>query len=174
MKNDFSLDLLGILTLIRGIPGIVSIWFIVNDKCLGAGSCLIFCVWLDGGIGCYSKRKSLKKTISTIQIETLIDFLCFICVPVQFSSLYCNNFMIIIGFTLFIFSGICRMARFNIEGLIEGKYFGLPVTYNGYLFPIFGLILYYFPNLNSNLMFFCGYITTSYLMITKKLKIPEF
>jgi len=35
----------------------------------------------------------------------------------------------------FILAAASAWPAFNTEGLVDGRYRGLPVTYNGYLFP---------------------------------------
>lgn len=74
---------------------------------------------------------------------------------------------------VFVLAGAFRLARFAAEGLVNGGYRGLPVTYNGYLIPLTGI-------LTATVLPYPGWvwpaalIALAGLMVSTRFTVPEF
>ena len=174
MENKFKIGLVGALIFFRGAPGFFIIWFSLLDLKLFAGVSFVLAVWLDVLICWYFSKKNFVKSANDIQIEGFIDFLCFVIAPIIFVFSYSSHIFLLPGSLLFAFAGIYRICRYNIESLTEGKYQGLPVTYNGYLFPMGGILEHYLLSGYATGLFFCLFVIVSFLMVSRKIRVPEF
>ena len=72
--------------------------------------------------------------------------------PAAFLDCVCPDRRAALPLAVFIMAGIAGLARFQVEGLARGGDRGLPVTYNGYIFPVAALTLSYWPEWNSILL----------------------
>ena len=106
---------------------------------LGAGG-LVACVWMDAVAGWLARRRTWLHSPFSRQSELLADFICFIWAPVAWVAADGLDWPAWAGAGVFVVAGAYRLARFQAEGLVRGGYRGLPVTYNGYLIPLAGLL----------------------------------
>jgi len=130
-------------------------------------------VWADVALGWLSSQRKWAKGNSQKQIEGFTDFLCFLWAPVQFTVAFCPHPALWVLASVFILAGAFRLARFNVEGLVEGRYRGLPVTYNGYLFPLAALASHFLFPRGTPFLFGGLFLLLALLMASSILRIPE-
>ena len=139
MGTSFRMDRFAWCVLLRFLPGLSCIVLSNLHQSLASGLSLILAVWADAVLGWIARRHGWEKTFTHCQLEGFVDFICFIWAPVEFVLAQNESRLPLYAIPLFILAGCFRLARFNVEGLVAGKYRGLPVTYNGYLFPLVAL-----------------------------------
>lgn len=173
MERQFKLDRFGALIFFRGFPGIVAFFSAQQMKPFLAGTFLILSIWADVLLCRFSSKWQWEKNRNHVQIEGFIDFFCFIIAPVQFGFLFGSAKILIPFAAIFILAGIYRLARFNVEGKINGGYSGLPVTYNGYLFPLAALPASFLTQQSTDFLFCFLFLLLSFLMTTSSFTTPE-
>lgn len=132
-----------IFTLVNVALGLISIVFSINDNFNYAASVLIVAVvfdYLDGRIA----KSMRQQNVFGKELDSLADTVSFGVAPaifgfslMQFAS-DIKQFQItfgIISFTIFLFCGILRLARYNIMDL-KGAFQGMPITLNGIVVPL--------------------------------------
>jgi len=169
----FRSGTLGWLILLRSLPGLAAIALSLEGRLWAAGAFLVLAVWTDVALGWLASQRKWAKGNSQKQIEGFTDFICFLWAPVQFTVALCPHPILWALAPVFILAGAFRLARFNVEGLVGGRYRGLPVTYNGYLFPLAALASHFlFPRAAP--FFFGGlFLLLALLMASSILRIPE-
>jgi len=131
-----------ILTLINVGFGLISIVFSINNNFNYAALVLYIAVvfdYLDGKIA-----KSLQQqNVFGRELDSLADTVSFGVAPAIFgfslmqTVLHINHSQVtfgIVSFTIFLFCGILRLARYNIMDL-KGAFQGMPITLNGIIIP---------------------------------------
>lgn len=156
----------------RSLPGVAALIFSVWGSPLAAAVCLVLAVWIDVIVSWWARRAGRAQTELGISIENLADCVCFVAAPAAFALSGCMDRRIAAPLFVFALAGIFRLARFQLEGLVHGGYRGLPVTYNGYLFPALALILFHWPLWNSLLVWGPFLLIVSALMVSKFV-VPE-
>lgn len=142
------------------------------DAPLAASACLVLCVWADALTG-RAFRRRFAKSQATEALETLADALCFIWAPIEIMALTIGgSWSLVIAAPVFALAAVWRLARFTTEGMLDGYYVGLPVTYAGYAFPLAALITYLWPDLGSA-VFVILCLLLAALMVSRRLQIPE-
>jgi CDP-diacylglycerol--serine O-phosphatidyltransferase len=171
--DQFTLGPLGVAILLRALPGGLAIGLSLHQQQLSAGICLVLAVWADVAVGFLAGQMGWQKAVSQVQLESQVDFLCFVVAPIIFCITLVSSPVVMLSSLLFLLCGAYRIARFNVEGLNKkGGYTGLPVTYNGYWFPLIALLEHVYP-LTPDLVW-CGVlILLSCLMVTRRVSIPE-
>jgi phosphatidylserine synthase len=154
------------LSLVRSLPGIAALIFSTWGDPLVAGSCLVGAVWADAIGGWCARRADWRLTSFGTQVENLADCFCFVAAPAAFVACICRHREVAAPIAVFVLAGIFRLARFQVEGLVRGGYRGLPVTYNGYIFPAAGLIFFHWPAWNSLLVWSMLLMAVSALMVS--------
>lgn len=179
--NAFQMDPFAWLTLLRAAPGLASIAFALTARPLYAGIALVLAVWCDAALGFLARKRAWEKGATHRQLDTSVDITCFVWAPVQFANalvvtqqISLATTILIFAASVFIFAACFRIARFNVEGLVNGRYRGLPVTYNGYIFPLTALIAHYLPALDAAILFVVAFVLTAALMVTTRISVPEF
>lgn len=173
MHAAFRMDAYGWLILLRVLPGLISIGFSFRNNLAAAAASLVIAVWFDVVLGWGARKRGWKKGATHVQLDGFVDFTCFIWAPVQFVLIQTGNWFVPLTALVFIVSGIFRLARFNVEGVIDGGYRGLPVTYNGYFFPLAAFGLYYIPSLNNEIVYSLLFALIAALMSSKRFVTPE-
>jgi phosphatidylserine synthase len=167
----FRVDAEGNAVLLRLLLGLGSIVCSHVHATLGAGIILVLCVWLDGVTG-WVFRKRGEKSPSTSALEYSADLVCFVAAPMEFIAGLAVHPGVLVLLPVFLVAAVYRLARFQVEGLVNKSYQGLPVTYNGYWFSLAGLAIYFAPNYGDFII--AGLlIVTSALMVSRRLLIPE-
>lgn len=132
-----------IFTLLNVALGLVSIVFSINDNFDYAAYLLLAAVvfdYLDGKIAKFLRQQSVFGR----ELDSLADTVSFGVAPaifgfslMQFAS-NVKQLQVtfgIIAFTIFLFCGILRLARYNIMEL-KGSFQGMPITLNGIIIPL--------------------------------------
>ena len=132
-----------IFTLLNVALGLVSIVFSINDNFDYAAYLLLAAVvfdYLDGKIAKFMRQQSVFGR----ELDSLADTVSFGVAPaifgfglMQFAS-GIKQLQVtfgIIAFTIFLFCGILRLARYNIMEL-KGSFQGMPITLNGIIIPL--------------------------------------
>ncbi len=173
MPGTFHLGGFGRAILLRVLPGLAAIGASTLGESLIAGICLVLCVWSDVLVGWLAKKSGWSKQESHVQLEGFVDCVCFIWAPVAFVFSLCQERALVWSAPVFILAGIYRLARFNVEGTVRGGYRGMPVTYNGYWFPLAALAAHYLPPLQP-VYLFCGlFLILALLMSSGRFVTPE-
>ena len=137
-----------------------------------AGICDMF----DGKVARMCKRTEEEKKIG-IEIDSLADTVNFIVLPVVIMlSLGMNSIVELIIYTIFILSGISRLAYFDCIATTDSpvKYYnGLPVTSTSIIYPILGLL---HGNIAENIFELIYIIVTAIIAVlfVLKIKVPKF
>ena len=98
---------------------------------------------------------------------------CFVVTPVLLATSSTGTSPAVLAASIIFFlAAVYRLARFDVEGLQSGRYAGVPVTYNGYVFPAAALASYGLPGWSEGL-FIIAMLAMSALMITRRVTIPE-
>lgn len=165
-------DAEGAWTIGRAVLGFAATaWAVAGNVFVCAGA-LVLCVWADA-LGGYLARRHGTKSASTVALESLADATCFVAAPVALTCRLASSPRIGLSIGLIVFlAALWRLARFQVEGLEDGRYAGLPVTYNGYVFPAATLLVSLLPAWRDLLLAILG-LTVSVLMIARRLRIPE-
>ncbi len=140
-KTDFDefkitrlLKFADVFTLTNVIFGIISILFAVKGWYATASILLILAVvsdYLDGKI---AKAMGQQNDFGR-ELDSLADTVSFGVAPAIFGFTLIQTPLAIISFTVFLFCGILRLARYNIMDL-RGEFQGMPITLNGIIIPL--------------------------------------
>lgn len=109
------------------------------NRWLGAAG-LVGCVWIDAAAGWHARKRGGGPGAFAAAAELLADFICFTWAPVAWVTAREGGLVLGVAAGIFVLAGAFRLARFAAEGLVNGGYRGLPVTYNGYLIPLTGIL----------------------------------
>ena len=130
----------------------------------------------DGKIARMCKRTEEEKRIG-IEIDSLADTVNFIVLPVVIMlSLGMNNIIELIIYTIFILSGISRLAYFDCIATTDTpvKYYnGLPVTSTSIIYPILGLLHGNIPETTFEYVYIIATAIIALLFVLK-IKVPKF
>ncbi len=173
MKDTpFRFDAEAWAVLFRVLLGFSAIAWMHAHQPFAAGITLVLCVWVDAITG-WIFRKLGAKSATTSALENYADFVCFVAAPMGFVAALVVHQTVLILLPMFLVAAVYRMVRFQIQGLVGSSYRGLPVTYNGYWFPLAAIGAHFAPAWYD--FFFAGtLIATSALMVSRRLLIPEF
>lgn len=132
-----------LFTLVNVALGLTSIVFSINNNFNYAAVVLLIAIVFDYLDGKIAKSMHQQNTFGK-ELDSLADTVSFGVAPAIFGfsimqfALDINQFQItfgIIAFTIFIFCGILRLARYNIMDL-KGAFQGMPITLNGIIIPL--------------------------------------
>lgn len=134
------------------------------------------CDMFDGKVARMCKRTEEEKQIG-IEIDSLADTVNFIVLPVVIMlSLGMNNIIELIIYTIFILSGISRLAYFDCIATTDTpvKYYnGLPVTSTSIIYPILGLLHGNIPETSFEYVYIIATAIIALLFVLK-IKVPKF
>ncbi|MBI3035006.1 CDP-diacylglycerol--serine O-phosphatidyltransferase [Candidatus Woesearchaeota archaeon] len=144
-----------IFTLLNVALGLASIVLSINNNFGYAAFALIIAAAFDYFDGKIAKSMQQQNTFGK-ELDSLADTVSFGVAPaifgfsmMQFASKI-NQLQITFGmiaFTIFLFCGILRLARYNIMDL-KGAFQGMPITLNGIIIPLayfLGIPIKFFP-----------------------------
>ena len=80
-------------------------------------------------------KKLKQQNIFGKELDSLADTISFGVAPAIFGFSLIQTPLAIVAFTIFLFCGILRLARYNIMDVKDG-YAGMPITLNGIIIPI--------------------------------------
>jgi len=128
------LKLPDLFTFLNIFMGLFAILLVIKGYYLFSVVALLFAVafdYLDGKIARLIKREGEFGK----QLDSLADTISFGVAPAIFGfNLIQTNFAIIV-FTLFLFAGVLRLARYNVMEF-SGEFAGMPITVNGVVIPL--------------------------------------
>lgn len=160
--NQFSIYNLikfsDIFTLINVIFGLAAIFFAIKKNYIPMSFSLVLAVisdYFDGRLA----RKLNQQNIFGKELDSLADTISFGVAPTIFGFSLIQTNLAIVSFTVFLFCGILRLARYNIMNLEHG-YEGMPITLNGIIIPavfLLGIPPTFYPYI---------YITLGILMVS--------
>lgn len=168
----FRVDAEGRWVLARLLLGFAAAVLSLRNGIPAAGLMLVLCVWMDAATGRIFRRRG-PKSPGTSALETHADAFCFIVAPMGFAAALATAPWPRFLLPVFLLAAVYRMARFQVQGLVRGGYAGLPVTYNGYLFPLAGLAAHAFPPWANGILAVL-LLAVSGLMVSKRFVVPEF
>ena len=107
-----------------------------------------------------------------IELEGLVDLLSFGVAPALLAFTAVPQWWMGVVASVFTLSAAYRLARFNCEGIMEGYYRGLPVTYPGAILALIYLIMWSIDSLNwLPLTLAVLLLATSVAMIAPQLRV---
>lgn len=140
----------------------------------GGAVALVACVWLDALAGYGLRRWGTESTRAREGAELLADFGCFALLPAAWAlRLNGESLALRIACAGFVLAAVVRLVRFHAEGLVAGKYRGLPTTYCGYAVPILAGVIY-LAGLPAVPTWIVGLAGLAWAMNSGRLRVPEF
>ena len=130
-----------IFTLGNTVFGLAGIFFAISKNYEYMSVSLLLAVasdYFDGRVA----RKLNQQNIFGKELDSLADTISFGVAPAIFGFSLIQTNLAIISFTIFLFCGILRLARYNIMDAQNG-YEGMPITLNGIIIP--SLFLFHVP-----------------------------
>lgn len=127
-----------VFTLTNVIFGIISILFAIKGWFNTASIMLLLAVVSDYFDGKIAKVMNQQNEFGK-ELDSLADTVSFGVAPAIFGFSLIQTPLAVISFTVFLFCGILRLARYNIMNL-QGSFQGMPITMNGILIPLFYLL----------------------------------
>ena len=122
-----------VFTLTNVIFGIISILFSIKGWYNTASLMLLLAVASDFFDGKIAKIMGQANEFGK-ELDSLADTISFGVAPAIFGFALIQTPLAIISFTIFLFCGILRLARYNIMDL-KGAFQGMPITLNGIIIP---------------------------------------
>lgn len=123
-----------VFTLTNVIFGIISILFSIKGWYSTASLMLLLAVISDYFDGKIAKIMGQANEFGK-ELDSLADTVSFGVAPAIFGFSLIQTPLAIISFTIFLFCGILRLARYNIMDL-KGAFQGMPITLNGAIIPL--------------------------------------
>ena len=136
-----------------------------------AGICDLF----DGTVARRCKRTKEEKEFG-IELDSLVDVMSFIALPIVILSSINNNLLYIPIATIYATFAVARLAYFNIKTADSNKaiksYIGLPVTYAALIFPLVFLLFYLLKD-NIFIMLYNSITLMISILFILKIKVPK-
>jgi len=123
-----------VFTLTNVVFGIISILFAIKGLYNTAALMLLLAVVSDYFDGKIAKVMGQMNDFGR-ELDSLADTISFGVAPAIFGFTLIQTPLAIISFTVFLFCGILRLARYNIMNL-KGAFQGMPITMNGIIIPL--------------------------------------
>ena len=132
------IKLADVFTLVNVIFGLVAIFFSIknnHDLAIAALFLAVVADYFDGKVA----RRLDQQNVFGKELDSLADTISFGVAPAIFGFSLIQTPLAIVAFTIFLFSGILRLARYNIMHAKDG-FEGMPITLNGIIIPIIFLL----------------------------------
>lgn len=123
-----------VFTLTNVVFGIISILFALKGLHTTASIMLILAVVSDYFDGKIAKAMGQQNDFGK-ELDSLADTVSFGVAPAIFGFTLIQTPLAVISFTVFLFCGILRLAKYNIMNL-KGAFQGMPITLNGVIIPL--------------------------------------
>ena len=166
--DAFRLSSFGRWTLARALPGFTGIMLAVDGELKWSALSMTAASAADLIVDSVAGRLKTERSASDIQIEGFVDALCFVCAPVVLILAASSSFSTRIACGAFTCAGIFRLARFNVIGVSESGYLGLPVSYSGIVVPTLLLAEHYLPENADGWLIAGGLALLSALMVSRR------
>ncbi len=140
------LKIADVFTLANVIFGLTAIFFAIKKNYTYVVISLFLAViadYLDGRLA----KKLKQQNIFGKELDSLADTISFGVAPTIFGFSLIQTPLAIVSFTIFLFCGVLRLARYNIMN-IKDSFAGMPITLNGVIIPalfIFKVPLDFYP-----------------------------
>ena len=119
------------------VMGISSIFFSLNNKFFLASISLVGAVAFDIFDGKIAVWRQQERPFGK-SLDSLADTVSFGVAPAIFGFAQEQSVIAVVIFTLFVFAGVLRLARYNVLSFAGDKNFtGMPITVNGIIIPLF-------------------------------------
>jgi len=126
-NNIKNLTIPNIITCITLVFSLSGIYLLLNVHfLLGALLLWTVCDIFDTMDGYIAKKYNMFSPLGA-DLDSLVDVIAFLIPPFIIALQYENNLLLISAF-LFVFSGIYRLARFNVEKNLKGVVVGLQAS----------------------------------------------
>ena len=128
------IKLADIFTLANAVFGLIAIFFAINKEYGYMAASLFLAVisdYLDGKLA----RKLGQQNVFGKELDSLADTVSFGVAPAIFGFSLIQTPLAIVSFTIFLFCGVLRLARYNIMNMQDG-FSGMPITLNVVIIPI--------------------------------------
>lgn len=135
-----------LVTLINVVFGLVAIFFVLEERYNYAAAALFLAVIFDYFDGKIARRLG-QQNIFGKELDSLADTISFGVAPAIFGFSLIQTPLAIAAFTIFLFAGVLRLARYNIMHVKE-SFEGMPITLNGIIIPaiyLFGVPAEFYP-----------------------------
>jgi len=123
-----------IFTLANIIFGMTAILFIISKNYNLAIISLFVAVIADYADGKLARKLNQQNTFGK-ELDSLADTISFGVAPTIFGFSLIQTPLAIVSFTIFLFCGVLRLARYNIMNVQE-SFAGMPITLNGIIIPL--------------------------------------
>ena len=130
----YLLKIADLFTLLNVLAGMAAIIFAIQDNHVYSMIALLVAVgadFVDGKVARLLKQQSSFGK----ELDSLADTISFGVAPAVIAFTLTDTLLAIFSFTIFLFCGILRLARFNIMQAKE-SFEGMPITLNGLVIPI--------------------------------------
>jgi len=145
--------------------GILSIMFAINDQYGYAAGLMLGAAAFDFFDGKVARWVGQQREFGR-ELDSLADTISFGVAPAIFAFSLIQTKLAIIAFTIFVFCGILRLARYNITSDRTEGFIGMPITLNGILIPVV-----YFAGLDAKwypyLYLILGFLMVSSMKVRK-------
>ena len=144
---DQLLQLPDVFTLGNAILGLVAIFLIVKQQFQVAAVLILSATVLDYLDGKLARRLKRENGFGK-ELDSLADTVSFGVAPALFGFNLIATPLAVASFSLFLFAGILRLARYNIMTPNTESFRGMPITVNGIVIPalyFLGLEPMYYP-----------------------------
>ena len=116
--------------------GISAIFFALNNRFLFASIALLAAVAFDIFDGKVAVWRQQERPFGK-SLDSLADTVSFGVAPAIFGFAQEQSVIAVVMFTLFVFAGVLRLARYNVLSFAGDKNFtGMPITVNGLVVPL--------------------------------------
>lgn len=158
----------------RLLLALVACGVLLHGRLLYGGGGLVLCVWWDAISGWVGRRRAWEKNGSDVQTEGFADLACFVLAPALLVAVATRHPMAVLPMLpVFVLAGVWRLARFNVEGVTDKGYTGLPVTYNGYVLPAAVAAAQHWAAIPDAAWYAVVLGVLSALMVTRRFSTPE-
>jgi len=164
---------ISVCILLRSLPAFAAVYFSALRHFFIASCLLIISVILDFFVGVIKKKIRNQNREFQLHLEGLVDSLSFGVSPGIFVFLQEPNPALFTAVFIFCAGAMFRIARFNCEGLINGCYRGLPVTYNGYIIPAVYFLIRFSGFPKPSVFYIYILLIVTLLMTSSKIRIRE-
>ena len=128
------IKLADVFTLVNIIFGLTAIIFVINKNYNYAIVSLFVAVLADYADGKLARKLNQQNSFGK-ELDSLADTISFGVAPTIFGFSLIQTPLAIVAFTIFLFCGVLRLARYNIMN-IQDNFSGMPITLNGIIIPL--------------------------------------
>lgn len=137
------------------------------------GVALAGSVWFDALADMWLRKTCATRTRAREAAELLADFGGFAVLPALWvAALNPQDAVVLAACGFFVAAAATRLVRFHAEGLVGGRYRGLPTTYCGYAVPLMAAAIHFLA-LPRTAIWCATLLGLSWAMNSRRLWVPE-